>query len=54
MELIIEGRLMPADRVAPLLDEAVQLVKIMAASRRTSAHADRNPIANRNLQIANP
>jgi hypothetical protein len=33
MELIIEGRLMDEKLVAPLLDEAGQLTRIMAASR---------------------
>jgi four helix bundle protein len=36
LELLIESELMKADRVQPLLDEANQLVAIIAASRRTA------------------
>jgi len=42
MELIVEGGLLPERRVAGLRDEAHQLVRIMAASRRST-------IANRKL-----
>jgi four helix bundle protein len=42
MELIVEGGLLPERRVASLRDEAQQLVRIMAASRRST-------IANRKL-----
>ena len=37
MELIIEGKLMDRRRVEPLLEEANQLVAIMAASRKSAA-----------------
>ena len=36
LELIVEGRLLPDNRVVPLLTEANELAKIMSASRRTS------------------
>ena len=36
MELIIEGDLMEAARVQPLLDEATELTRIMAASKITA------------------
>ena len=36
MELIIEGRFMPAPKVEPLLAEANELTAIMTASRKTA------------------
>jgi four helix bundle protein len=48
MELIIEGGLMEAAKVQALHDEADQLTRIMAASRRTAGRTD-----NRKPQIAN-
>src|SRR5688572_27395684 len=36
MELIIEGKLLGASRVEPLLDEARQITAIIAASKRTA------------------
>lgn len=36
MELIIEGELLPQDRVAPLLDEGNQLTAIMVATRKSA------------------
>ena len=49
MELIIEGRLMEAELVKPLLQEADELTAIMAASRKSaSAHKQ---IANRKSKI---
>jgi four helix bundle protein len=37
MELIIESRMMPTKQVQPLLDEAGEILKIIAASRTTAA-----------------
>lgn len=37
LELIIEGELLPALKVQPLLDEADELVRIMASSRITAS-----------------
>ena len=53
LDLIIDGGLFKKDRVRPLLQEAEELTKIMAASRQT-AKARLNPIANRKSQIENP
>ena len=53
MELLMEAGLMKEPKVKPLRDEAVQLTAIMAASRMTASR-NRNSIANRKLQIANP
>jgi len=36
MELIIEGELLPSERVEPLLDEANQLTAIMVATRKSA------------------
>ena len=36
LELIIEGELLPKEKVEPLLDEANQLTAIMVASRKTA------------------
>ncbi len=36
LELIIEGGLMPREKVTPLLQEAEELVAIMASSRKTA------------------
>ena len=36
MELIIEGELLPANRVEELLDESNQITAIMVASRKSS------------------
>jgi four helix bundle protein len=47
LELIIEGGLMPRDKVTPLLQEAEELVKIMASSRKTAKEA----MANRKSKI---
>jgi len=44
LELIIESKIRRAKQIAPLLDEANQLVAIMAASRKSA-------IANRRLAI---
>ena len=44
LELIIESKIRRAKQIAPLLDEANQLVAIMAASRKSA-------IANRHLAI---
>lgn len=37
LELIIEGKLLPASRVKPLLDETNQLVAIFVASRKSAS-----------------
>lgn len=39
MELIIEGELLPSDKVEALLDEANQITAIMVASRKSSQHS---------------
>ena len=39
MELIIEGELLPAAKVEPLLDESDQLTAIMVASRKSAQKA---------------
>lgn len=36
LELIIEGELLPKEKVEPLLDEANQITAIMVASRKTA------------------
>lgn len=43
MELIIEGKLLPAERVLPLLREAEELTAILAASRKTASRANGEP-----------
>jgi four helix bundle protein len=53
LELLAEGRLMSEGKLRALRDEAAQLTAIMAASRLTASR-NRNSIANRKLQIANP
>jgi len=47
LELIIEGRLMPKDRVTPLLREADELVAIMVASKRTAKDNRQSEIGDR-------
>ena len=37
LELVIAGKLMPAKRVQPLLEEANELVAILVASRKSAA-----------------
>lgn len=39
LEIIIEGNLLPKQRVQPQLNEAVELTKIMASSRKTAKGA---------------
>jgi four helix bundle protein len=52
LELIIEGELLPASQVQPLLTEAGELVAITAASKKTASGAlAKSQIANRKLQI---
>jgi four helix bundle protein len=51
MELIIEGNLLPASKVEPLLREANELVAIMAASRISATRAKQSAIANRKSEI---
>ncbi len=48
LELIMEGRLLPKQRLGPLLKEAGELTAIMAASRISASPL---PIANRQSQI---
>jgi|SRR5579884_105292 four helix bundle protein len=47
LELIIEGGLMPEDRVTPLLQEADELVAIMVSSRRTAKENRQSQIGDR-------
>lgn len=51
MELIIEGGLLPASKVAALLNEANELVAIMASSRISAKRGKQSPIANRKSEI---
>jgi four helix bundle protein len=52
MELIIEGKLLGQRLVQPLLDEANELAKIMASSRKSAAESLK-PKANGKLEIGN-
>jgi hypothetical protein len=49
MELIVEGSLLPAAKVEPLLKEANELVAIMAASRISAGK--KSAIATRKSEI---
>ena len=52
LELIIEGKLLRAKQTQPLLTEAIELVAITAASRKTASNSlAKSQIANRKLQI---
>jgi len=51
MELIIEGGLLPASKVEPLLKEANELVAIMASSRISAKRRMQSAIANRKSEI---
>jgi four helix bundle protein len=52
LELIIEGELLPASQIQPLLTEAGELVAITAASKKTaSGGLAKSQIANRKSQI---
>jgi four helix bundle protein len=51
MELIIEGALLPAAKVEPLLKEANELVAIMAASRISAARRKQSAITNRKSEM---
>ncbi|MFT3785204.1 MAG: four helix bundle protein [Tepidisphaeraceae bacterium] len=54
LQLVIEANLLKRPLVQPLYDEATQLTKIMAASRKTlSRNESRRSSANRKSQIAN-
>lgn len=46
MELIIEGELLPANRVEELLDESNQITAIMVASRKSSIKNHQSKIKN--------
>ena len=53
LELIIEGALLTAPQVQPLLTEALELVAITAASKKTaSSTLAKSQIANRKSQIS--
>jgi len=52
MELIIDGKLLVAPQVQPLLNEANEIAKIMASSRK-SASESLKPKANGKLAIGN-
>jgi len=52
MELIIEGSLLPPAKLEPLLQEANEIVAIMAASRISAARVKQSAIANRKLEIS--
>ena len=52
LELIIEGELLSAKQIEPLLVEAIELVAITAASKKTaSSTLAKSQIANRKSQI---
>jgi four helix bundle protein len=52
LELIIEGELLSAAQIQPLLQEASKLVAMIAASKKTaSSSLAKSQIANRKLQI---
>jgi len=53
LELIIEGELLSAKQIQPLLAEAIELVAITAASKKTaSSTLAKSQVANRKSQIA--
>ena len=53
LELIIEGDLLAAAQIQPLLTEAMELVAIMASSKKTaSSTLAKSQIANRKSQIS--
>jgi four helix bundle protein len=53
LELIIEGALLTAPKIQPLLTEALELVAITAASKKTaSSTLAKSQIANRKSQIS--
>ncbi len=51
MELIIEGGILPPEKVNALLKEANELVGIMASSRITAARRKESAIANRKSEM---
>jgi hypothetical protein len=56
LELVIEGSLLNAKQVQPLLDEANELTRIMASSRITAKSTSQKgsvKIGNRQLTIEN-
>jgi four helix bundle protein len=53
IELIIEDNLVPEKKVRSLLDEANELVAIMAASYISAARSKRNALAQRKSAIRN-
>jgi four helix bundle protein len=53
LELIIEGALLTAPQIQPLLTEALELVAMTAASKKTASSAlAKSQIANRKSQIS--
>jgi len=48
----IEGSLLPPAKVEPVLQEANEIVTIMAASRISAAGVKQSAIANRKLEIS--
>ena len=53
LELIIEGALLTAPQIQPLLTEALELVAITAASKKTASSAlAKSQIANRKSQVS--
>jgi len=60
MELIIEGELLKKELVQSLLDEANEIVAIMAASRNSASRSNRKSssnakkLKNRKSEIENP
>lgn len=51
LELLIEGGVFSPKRLQPLLNEALELVAIFAASRKTATRNTQSQIANRKSQI---
>ena len=53
LELIIDADLMNESKIRPLLDEASEIVAIMASSKKTAARSGwQSQIANRNSKIS--
>jgi four helix bundle protein len=51
LELIIEAGLLSEGKIRPLLDEANEIVAMMASSKKTASHGAKLQIANRKSQI---
>ncbi len=52
LELLIDAQLVPRERIRPLLQEATELVAIMASSRKTASGRNQSQIGNRRSQIS--